>query len=49
MRRVYLESPYAGNVPANVIYAIECMRDCLQRGEAGLEWGKVAVEKRWLW
>jgi hypothetical protein len=33
MRRVYLESPYAGDVAANVAYAIECMHDCLRRGE----------------
>lgn len=31
---VILESPYAGDVAANVAYARECMRDCLLRGEA---------------
>ncbi len=36
MRRVILESPYAGNVEANVAYARACMRDCLARGEAPL-------------
>lgn len=34
MRRVILESPYAGNVDANVAYARACVRDCLQRGES---------------
>lgn len=31
---VILESPYAGDVEANLSYARECMRDCLLRGEA---------------
>lgn len=31
---VILESPYAGDVEANLAYARECMRDCLLRGEA---------------
>jgi hypothetical protein len=34
MRRVILESPYAGDVEANVAYARWCLRDCLIRGEA---------------
>lgn len=34
MRRVILESPYAGNVRINVAYARACIRDCLLRGEA---------------
>ena len=34
MRRVYLESPYAGDVGGNAAYAIACMHDCLRRGEA---------------
>jgi hypothetical protein len=34
MRRVILESPYAGDVEANVAYARACLRDCLERGEA---------------
>lgn len=34
MRRVILESPYAGDVDANVAYARACIRDCLERGEA---------------
>lgn len=34
MRRVILESPYAGDVDGNVDYARACMRDCLMRGEA---------------
>lgn len=34
MRRVILESPYAGDVKRNVEYARACMRDSLMRGEA---------------
>lgn len=34
MRRVILESPYAGEVELNVSYARACVRDCLLRGEA---------------
>lgn len=34
MRRVVLESPYAGNVERNIQYARMCLRDCLLRGEA---------------
>jgi hypothetical protein len=34
MKRVILESPYAGDVDANLRYARACMRDCLERGEA---------------
>lgn len=34
MRRVVLESPYAGDVEANVEYARACIRDSLLRGEA---------------
>lgn len=29
-----VESPYAGEVEANVAYARACLRDCLARGEA---------------
>lgn len=36
MRRVILESPYAGTVDANIAYARACLRDCLKRGEAAL-------------
>ena len=36
MRLVILESPYAGDVEANVLYARRCLRDCLLRGEAPL-------------
>ncbi|MFH0873386.1 MAG: hypothetical protein V1846_00915 [Candidatus Komeilibacteria bacterium] len=32
-RLVIIESPFAGDVEANVIYARTCMRDCLLRGE----------------
>ena len=34
MRRVIVESPYAGDVERNVHYTRQCMRDCLLRGEA---------------
>lgn len=34
MRRVILESPYAGDTDANIAYARRCVRDCLYRGEA---------------
>lgn len=34
MKRVILESPYAGDTEANVSYARRCILDCLMRGEA---------------
>lgn len=34
MTPVFMASPYAGEVNRNVRYAIACMKDCLQRGEA---------------
>lgn len=34
MRRVILESPFAGDVEANIAYARACVRDSLSRGEA---------------
>lgn len=34
MRRVILETPYAGNVAENTAYARACLLDCLRRGEA---------------
>ena len=34
MRRVILESPYAGDIEKNVAYARACVRDSLLRGEA---------------
>lgn len=34
MRRVILESPFAGDVEANIEYARRCVRDSLARGEA---------------
>lgn len=34
MRRVCLESPFAGNVTENITYAKAAVRDCLGRGEA---------------
>lgn len=34
MRRVILESPFAGDIEANITYARRCLRDSLLRGEA---------------
>ena len=34
MRRVVIESHYAGDVEANLAYAKRCVHDCLARGEA---------------
>ena len=34
MRRVVLESPFAGDVEANLDYARRCVRDSVLRGEA---------------
>lgn len=34
MRRVIIESPYAGNVELNLRYLRACMHDSLMRGEA---------------
>ena len=34
MRLVILESPYAGDVDANLSYGRACLRDSLRRGEA---------------
>ena len=34
MRLVILESPFAGDIDANVAYARACVRDSLARGEA---------------
>jgi hypothetical protein len=31
--RVFVVSPYSGDVEANVEYAIACVRDCFVRGE----------------
>ncbi|MGU3387190.1 hypothetical protein ACLBYG_21960 [Methylobacterium sp. D53M] len=36
MRLVILESPFAGEVEANLAYARGCLRDCLMRGESPL-------------
>lgn len=58
MRRVILESPYAGDVEANVEYARRCVRDALSRGEApiasnllytqpGILRDEVAAERQW--
>ena len=34
MNRVIVESPFAGDVEANIRYARACLKDCLLRGEA---------------
>jgi hypothetical protein len=36
MRRVIIESPFAGDVERNTDYARRCLRDSLSRGEAPL-------------
>jgi hypothetical protein len=36
MRRVILESPFAGDIDSNIAYARACVRDALLRGEAPL-------------
>lgn len=34
MKRVIIESPFAGDTERNIAYARAAMKDCLQRGEA---------------
>lgn len=34
MRRVIVESPFAGDVQRNIAYGRACLHDCLKRGEA---------------
>ena len=34
MKRVIVESPFAGDIETNLRYVRACMRDCLLRGEA---------------
>ena len=34
MRRVVIESPYAGDEKTNRAYLVDCLRDSLRRGEA---------------
>lgn len=34
MKLVILESPYAGDIEKNIVYARRCVRDSLMRGEA---------------
>jgi hypothetical protein len=34
MKKVIIESPYAGNIILNENYARACMKDCFDRGEA---------------
>lgn len=34
MRRVIIESPYAGNVAEHMRYLQRCIRDCVARGES---------------
>ncbi len=58
MKLVILESPYAGDIEANVAYARACVRDSLSRGEApiashllytqpGILRDEVAEERQW--
>ena len=34
MRRVFVASPYAGDIKRNELYVLRCIADCLRRGEA---------------
>lgn len=34
MKRVIVESPFAGDIEANLAYVRKCMHDCLKRGES---------------
>lgn len=34
MRKVIIESPFAGDVERNKTYLQRCIRDCIQRGES---------------
>ena len=34
MKKVIVESPYAGDIDKNVRYVRACMRDCLLKGES---------------
>lgn len=36
MKRIIIESPYAGDILENIKYARDCMKDSLMRGEAPL-------------
>lgn len=36
VKRVVIESPFSGDVEANTVYARECLRDSIRRGEAPL-------------
>lgn len=36
MRRVIVESPFAGDIEGNIAYARRALQDCLARGEAPL-------------
>lgn len=36
MKRVIIESPYAGDVERNIVYARQCLKDSLNKGEAPL-------------
>ncbi len=58
MRLVIIESPYAGEIEANVTYARACVRDSLSRGEApiashllytqpGILRDEVPAERQW--
>lgn len=58
MKLVIIESPYAGDIEANVAYARRCIRDSLARGEApiashllytqpGILRDEVPAERQW--
>jgi hypothetical protein len=46
MRRVIIESPYAGETERNITYARAAVRDSLQRGEAPVAWHLLYTQPR---
>lgn len=34
MKLIILETPYAGDIKANIIYARKCIKDCMNRNES---------------
>jgi len=49
MRRVILESPYAGAIARNVRYGRACLLDCLKRGEAPMAGHLLYTQPGVLW
>jgi hypothetical protein len=46
MKRVILESPFVGDIQANLEYARKCALDCLKRGESA--WGSHMIWPQFL-